>query len=221
MPRNGEKEMTMPELITPEATDPEIPPVTPEDPETPRVDPEETDPEGSEALGDPGKRALDAMKQKLAAEKAEKKSLREQLDALNAKPADQKTPEDYQREADERAAAKADERVLKADLRLAAKDILIDPSDALLNLDLSQFEADADGEFDPEEIADALKDLVKRKPHLGKTAAQGGKRVPMVAADPVDKPSNPPSLDEQIAAAVKAGNHAKAISLKRQKAYTN
>jgi hypothetical protein len=221
MPRNGEKEMTMPEPITPEVTDPETPSVTPVDPETPPVDPEETDPEGADALGEPGKRALDSMKSKWAAEKAKAKALQEQLDALNAKPADEKTPEDYQREADARATAKANERVLKADLRLAAKDILIDPSDAFLNLDLSQFEADADGEFDPEEIADALKDLVKRKPHLGKTAAQGGKRVPMVAADPVDKPSNPPSLDEQIAAAVKAGNHAKAISLKRQKAYTN
>lgn len=178
----------------------------------------DADPDGSDALGDPGKRALDTMKAKLAAEKAAKKALQDQLAALTApKPGDEKTPEDYQREADERAMSKANERILKAELKAAAKDILIDPTDAD-RLDLSQFEPDANGNFDAEEIADALKDLVKLKPHLGKPAAQsGGPRVPKVPADPANLPKTPLSLDEQIAKANAAGDVMTVISLQNQK----
>ncbi|MGO4583634.1 hypothetical protein AB4Z38_07065 [Arthrobacter sp. 2RAF6] len=179
----------------------------------------DADPDGSDALGEPGKRALDTMKAKLAAERAKAKAALDELAALKApKPGDEKTAEDWQREADARAMSKANERVLRADLKLAAKDLLIDPTDALLNLDLTQFEADADGEFDPEEIADALKDLVKRKPHLGKLSAQsGGPRVPKVPADPANLPKTPLTLDEQIAAANKAGDVMRVISLQNQK----
>jgi hypothetical protein len=186
------------------------------------VDPDGTltDPDGAEALGEPGKRALDSMKAKLAAEKTAKKALQDQLDALSApKPGDEKTPEDWQREADARAMSKANERVLKADLKLAAKDVLIDPTDALLNLDLSQFEADAEtGEFDADDIAEALKDLVKRKPHLAKSATQsGGPRVPKVPADPANLPKTPLTLDEQIAVANKAGDIMSVIRLQNTK----
>lgn len=179
----------------------------------------ELTPEAEAALGDPGKRAIDAMKAKLAAEKQAKKALQDRIDALTApKPGDEKTPEDWQREADARAMTKANERVLKADLKLAAKDVLIDPTDALLNLDLSQFEPGTDGEFDADDIAEALKDLVKRKPHLGKSAAQsGGPRVPKVPADPANLPKTPLSLDDQIAAANKAGDVMRVISLQNQK----
>jgi len=159
MPRNGEKEaITMPEPITPPVPAAVVPaePVTPAEPVVPAVEPiegapaeGELTPEAEAALGDPGKRAIDSMKAKLAAEKAAKKALADELAALKApKPGDEKTAEDWQREADARAMSKANERVLKADLKLAAKDILVDPTDALLNLDLSQFEPDADGEFD-------------------------------------------------------------------------
>ena len=214
----------MPEPITPPtATEPPAaPPAEPTPPaDPPAVEPAgtETDPDGSEALGDPGKRALDSMKAKLATEKAAKKALQDKLDALSApKAGDEKTPDDWQREADARAATKANERVLKADLKLAAKDVLIDPTDALLNLDLSQFEADADGEFDADDIAEALKDLVKRKPHLAKSATQsGGPRVPKVPADPANLPKTPLTLDEQIAVANKSGDVMSVIRLQNTK----
>ena len=179
----------------------------------------DSDPDGSEALGDPGKRALDAMKAKLATEKAAKKALQDKLDALSApKAGDEKTPEDWQREADVRAMSKANERVLKADLKLAAKDVLIDPTDALLNLDLSQFEPGDDGEFDADDITEALKDLVKRKPHLARSATQsGGPRVPKVPADPANLPKTPLTLDEQIAVANKAGDVMTVIRLQNTK----
>lgn len=204
--------------------DGEPPATPPADPGTPPADPPADppageDPEGAEALGDPGKRALDAMKAKLAAKNAANKALQDQLDALKApKAGDEKTPEDWQREADARAMSKANERVLKADLKLAAKDILIDPTDALLNLDLSQFEPDADGEFDASDITEALKDLVRRKPHLAKSATQsGGPRVPKVPADPANLPKTPLTLDEQIAQANKAGDVMRVIQLQNQK----
>lgn len=211
----------MPEPIDPPVTYPADPPVDPVDPypTDPPADPVDPDPEGAEALGDPGKKALDAMKQRLAAEKAAKKALQEQLAALTAKPAGDKTPEDYQREADERATAKANERVLKADIRAAAKEILVDPSDAFLNLDISQFEAGADGEFDAEEIADALKALVERKPHLGKTpAGQPGNPAPRTVA-PAKAGGTPktPTLDERIAKAAADGNVDLQISLQNMK----
>ena len=209
----------MPEPITPE-TENEQTPAEPAEPAEPtEVETEVTDPEGAEALGDPGKRALDTMKQKLAAEKAAKKELQDKLAALTAKPADEKTPEDYQREADERATAKANERVLKADIRAAAKEILVDPSDAFLNIDLKQFEADADGEFDPEEIADALKALVERKPHLGKNpAGQPGNPAPRTVA-PAKAGGSPKalSLDERIAKASADGDVDLQISLQNMK----
>lgn len=200
------------------------PPADPAPPAGPAGEPP-ADPEGvltpeeQAALGDPGKRAIDTMKAKLAAEKQAKRDLQAKLDALTApKPGDEKTPEQWQAEADARATAKANERVLKADVRLAAKDILIDPSDAVLNLDLTQFEPGADGEFDADEITEALKDLVKRKPHLGKSATQGGgPRVPKVPADPANLPKVPVTLDEQIAKASKEGDVMKVISLQNQK----
>ena len=208
----------MPDPIDPPVTDPVDPAVDPVDPDP--TDPAgEPDPEGADALGDPGKKALDAMKQKLASERAARKALQDKIESLTAKPADQKTPEDYQREAEEKAAAKANERVLKADVRAAAKEFLVDPSDAFLNLDLSQFEADADGEFDAEEIADALKALVERKPHLGKNpAGQPGAPAPRTVA-PAKAGGTPktPTLDERIAKARADGDVDLQISLQNMK----
>jgi len=218
----------MPEPIIPAAVPAVIEPVD----GAPVVDPAKADPpaegasadgdltpEAEAALGDPGKRAIDSMKAKLAAERLRAKAALDELAALKApKAGEEKTPEQWQSEADARAMTKANERVLKADLKLAAKDFLIDPTDALLNLDLSQFEPDATGEFDADDIAEALKDLVARKPHLGKLAAQsGGPRVPKVPADPANLPKVPLTLDEQIAKANAAGDVMRVISLQNQK----
>ena len=76
------------------------------------------------------------------------------------------------REAEQAATAKANARILRSEVRAAAAGKLADPKDALRFLDLDQFEVDEDGEVDEDEIADAIEDLVKRKPYLA--AAQGG-----------------------------------------------
>jgi hypothetical protein len=70
------------------------------------------------------------------------------------------------------AQKRADARVLRSEIKAAAAGKLADPADALAFLDLSSFEVDADGSVDEQEIAEAIDDLLTRKPHL---AAQGGR----------------------------------------------
>ena len=206
----------MPEPIDPNASDPIDPadPVDPADPADP-VDPDDADPDGADALGDAGKRALEAMKAKLKAEKTARLAAEKKLQAAPA--ADAPDVDKITAEADRRANERANLRVLKADLRVAASELLADPSDAFAFLDLSQFEPDSQGEFDPDEITDALKDLVKRKPHLSKSAQSGTKRIPVVPADPANKVSTPASLSDQIAAAQAKGDVNKVIALQNRK----
>lgn len=83
--------------------------------------------------------------------------------------------ERIQREADARAVAKANDRILRAEVRAAATGKLSDPSDALTFIDMTQFDVDDDGEVDQEEIAQAITDLITKKPYL---AAQGGPKTP-------------------------------------------
>jgi len=202
----------MPEPITDPNADP-IDPVDPVDADDP-AGADDADPDGAESLGDAGKRALEAMKTKLKAEKAARVAAEKKLQAATP---DAPDVDKITAEADRKANERANLRVLKADLRVAAADLLADPSDALAFLDLTQFEPDSQGEFDPDEITDALKDLVKRKPHLSKAAQSGTKRIPVVPADPANKPSTPTSLDDQIAAAQQAGDMMTALKLQNRK----
>lgn len=169
-------------------------------------------------LGDAGKKALDAMKAERKAAKDLAATEKARADALQAK-LDGKEAEHLA--AQEKAAAdklildKANQRILKSEVKAAAKGVLADPQDAYKFLDLDVFEVDDDGNVDEDVIAKALADLVKSKPYL---AAQGGK-----FGNPDGGPRNggAKSIDDQIAEATKAGNHALAISLKRQKAYAS
>lgn len=129
------------------------------------------EPEGAEELGDKGKQALDRMKAKWQAE-------RDKRTAAEAKLREALPQDDAQRIADEaeaKAIAKANTRILSAEVRAAATGKLSDPSDALTFIDLTQFEVDDDGEVDQAEIAAAVDDLLTKKPYL---AAQGGPKAP-------------------------------------------
>lgn len=156
-----------------DATDPAVqspgPPAEPEaDLAAPEVD--ETV-EGEEALGDAGKQALDRMKERLREERQKRRDAEARLN--EGAPSDD--PERIQREADQKALAKANDRIVRAEVRAVAAGKLSDPSDALNFIDLSQFEVDDDGTVDQEEIAEAVADLLDRKPYL---AAQGGRTTP-------------------------------------------
>lgn len=105
------------------------------------------------------------------------RDLRQKFEALEAKL--NGTEAEYQQAQEaqaikDAALAKANERVLNAELRVAAKGRLADPADALKFLDLSEFEVGDDGSVDSQAIEAAIGDLVESKPYL---AAQGGSGV--------------------------------------------
>lgn len=95
------------------------------------------------------------------------------------------------REAEAAALAKANERILRAEVKAAAASKLNDPGDALRLLDLSSFEVGDDGDVDTEAIGAAIDDLIKRKPYL---AAEGGRRFQGTADGGTRKESRPAQL---------------------------
>jgi hypothetical protein len=135
--------------------------------------PAEATTEGETALGDAGKKALDAMK-------AERKTARDQAaaekaraDALQAKLDGKEAEHAAEQKSEQAALAKYNDRILKSEVKAAAKGVLADPADAYKFLDLSKFEVGDDGDVDEAAIAKALSDLIEKKPYL---AAQGGTR---------------------------------------------
>jgi hypothetical protein len=129
--------------------------------------------EGQEALGDAGKRALDAMKaQRKAAQDAER-AAKAELEALKAQLAGREQEhalEQERQKAKDDALAAANHRILSAELRAAAKGKLADPTDAGLYIDLASFEVTDDGEVDTDALNSAIDELLSRKPHLAATA---------------------------------------------------
>lgn len=125
--------------------------------------------EGAEALGDPGKKALDAMKAERNAERAARRELEAERDALRAQVEGREAEFAAQQERDRiqaDALAKANDRIKRSEVRLAAKGKLADPEDALAFIDLSLIEVGENGDVDGAAIEDAIADLISRKPHL-------------------------------------------------------
>ncbi|MGV2384687.1 MAG UNVERIFIED_CONTAM: hypothetical protein LOD86_05395 [Thermobifida fusca] len=135
-------------------------------------------PEGSEALGDAGKKALSAMKEREKAARARARELEREVAELRATlESKDKTPDEQEldavrREAEAAAIARANERILRSEIKAAAAGKLADPEDALRYLDLGEFEVDESGNVDATEIVDAINELLERKPYL---SAQGGR----------------------------------------------
>lgn len=97
------------------------------------------------------------------------------------------------RETEAAALAKANERILKAEIRAAAAGKLNDPADALLYIDLTKFEVGEDGEVDTAAVTAAIEDLAKNKPYL---AAQGGRRFQGDADGGARKDTGPTQLTQ-------------------------
>lgn len=147
--------------------------------------------------------------------KGEAGTLRDQVAELQAKIEGKEkeyAAEQERRKVEKDALSKANQRILKAEIRAAAKGVLADPTDALTFIDLSSFEVGDDGDVDAQAITDAIDNLIKSKPYL---AAQGERRF-QGGADGGPRKETGPSLEDQIAAAQKVGNYALAIALKRQ-----
>ncbi|MFJ9748879.1 hypothetical protein [Streptomyces chartreusis] len=129
---------------------------------------DDADPDGADELGDKGKRALASMKGKWRTERDRRRDLERQLAEKDG--ADD--AEQARRKAETEATTRANARILKAEIRAAAKGRLADPKDALTFLDLEQFEVGEDGEIDPEEVEEAISDLLKDKPYLAAATAK-------------------------------------------------
>lgn len=125
---------------------------------------DDADPEGADQLGDRGKRALAAMKGKWRSERDKRRELEQKMTTGQG--------DDAVAQATAAATAAANTRILKAEVRAAAKGRLADPKDALTFLDLSAFEVDEDGSVDEDEIAEAIEGLLKNKPYLAAATAK-------------------------------------------------
>jgi hypothetical protein len=128
---------------------------------------DDADPDGADQLGDPGKKALASMKDKLRKERERRKAAESERDQLKGAGGNADDPERIRSEADKAATARADQRIVRSEVRAAAAGKLTNPRDALAFLDLSKFEVDEDGQVDEDEIADAIEDLLKERPYLG------------------------------------------------------
>jgi len=125
--------------------------------------------EAPEDLGDPGKRALQAERQARRDAEKQLREFRERLTAMEEaqnKTAEERAALEQQREIERAALTKANERILAAELRAAAKGELADPTDALTFIDRSSFEVGDDGSVDGDAIATAIVELIERKPYL-------------------------------------------------------
>ncbi len=131
---------------------------------------------GEEALGDPGKKALDAMKAKWREAEQRAKDAAAKLAEHEAKTAGREAEHQAEQQAQrvkDEALASANERIKKSEVRAAAAGKLADPQDALRYLDLGSIEVDDDGEIDRTAVDAQIADLLTKKPYL---AAQGGGR---------------------------------------------
>lgn len=125
---------------------------------------------GREALAKERKARREAEKARKAAE-AKAADLEAKL-AAGQQDQTQQDADKARRDAEAAANAKANARILAAEVRAAAAGKLADPSDAARYLDLSEFEVGDDGGVDQEAIAEAISDLIKKKPYLA-AKAQG------------------------------------------------
>ena len=118
--------------------------------------------EGEEALGDPGKKALNAMKEQRKAAEIRAREAEAERDALKAKLEGREA--EYAAEVEKNKTR--NEAILRAELKAAAKGKLADPADAALFIDLKGFEVDGNGDVDTDALNAAIDDLIARKAHL-------------------------------------------------------
>lgn len=125
-----------------------------------------------EQLGDAGVKALEAWKvrarnaEKTAREATAEAERIKREAALKDKPAEEQALEAARAEARAEATTKANERILRSELKALATGKLADPTDAALYINLTDFTVNDDGDVDSDALNDAISDLLERKPHL-------------------------------------------------------
>lgn len=167
------------------------PGTAPAAPETPPPV-EETPVPGSEALGDPGKKALDAMKGERNDARKTARALEEENARLKAAAEGREAEWEAERKAKAAQEEKFRSKYLNAEVKAAAKGVLSDPADAMKFLDLSGIEVSDEGDVDADAITAALTELVTSKPYL---AVQDGGRF-TGSADPGARNAGPQQITE-------------------------
>ncbi|OZF00848.1 hypothetical protein CH300_20125 [Rhodococcus sp. 15-1154-1] len=145
-----------------------------DDPDDDKNDPDDPDDDNDDPddkkLGPKGERALAAIKIKLKNEKIKRRA----AEAKNRQTDDA----DKTKAAEREYMVKANQRILRSEVRALAAGKLADPADAIKFLDLDQFDVGNDGEVDQDDIADAIDDLVEKKPYLAAKRGDPKKRTP-------------------------------------------
>lgn len=177
---------------------------------------------GADALGDAGKKALDAMKGKWHSERDRRRELEERIAALETSPpaGDNPTPDvdAIRAEAQREAMAKANARIVRAEVKTAMAGKFANPDVAMKLVNVDAFEVDANGEVDSDEINDAINELLSREPYL---AAQSAPRFEGSGGGGARKATGPTQLSrseldgmspEQIVAARSEGRLSNLLS---------
>jgi len=174
--------------------------------------------EGEDSLADAGKKALNAMKAERNAARQDAKDAKAERDALKAerenagKPAEELALTEAEKRGEAKATQAANARILRSELKSAAKGKLADPADALAFLNLDDFEVGDDGEVDSDELEAAIDALLAKKPHLAAGtprrfdggADQGGRGKDAKPAQ-LTQESLDSMTPEQISTALKGG----------------
>lgn len=141
-------------------------------------DEDEEEVDGTDALGDKGQKALRAMKDRVKASKKAEREAKAELERLmnSAGKTEEQLAEQQQREQREAAILnKANERIVRSEIKSAAAGKLQNPALAIRLLDLADFEVDEDGNVDEDEIAQAIDELLEREPYLAVQSGSGPK----------------------------------------------
>lgn len=176
------------------------------------------DPAGADQLGDPGKKALDAMKAKWKAEKTRADKEAASAAALQAKIDGQEQQHQQEVEAQrirDEALATANLRLKKAELRAAATGKFADPSDAQTFITLDDIEVDDEGNVDRAAIDAAVDEILTNKPYL---AAQSGSRFQGAGDGGARNGSQKPSqlTEAEVKKLAAEGRHAEIVKAKEE-----
>ena len=132
----------------------------------------EGSPAGEQQEQAPTAEDVKKLKEALAKERSANKLTAKELAALKAeREAQTKTPEEQaleaaRREGETAAEKRANERLVKAELKAAAKGKLANLADALVFIDVSSIEVGEDGEVDSEALETAISTLLAERPYL-------------------------------------------------------
>jgi hypothetical protein len=165
------------------------------------VTPENTEgsPAGDQQEQAPTAEDVKKLKEALAKERSANKLTAKELATLKAeREAQTKTPEEQaleaaRREGETAAEKRANERLVKAELKAAAKGKFKNLADALVFIDVSSIEVGDDGEVDTEALESAIETVISERPYLGVEAVEP-KRFQGGADQGGDKSSAPKQL---------------------------